>query len=182
MILLLKMMTLLTFANTATPTATTPAQTLKYTEADFVEKVKEEVTKKIDDIKKKSVTDLTKELVAKEAELKIRENELKVREEQMGLTSKDLDQKIKDFDKKQMNFIGCIDQNEKKKAERIRQLVSVVSGMKPAKAAELLSVQDSEISVKILAELDSEKASKIFNLMDKEISARLQKQYLDMKR
>jgi flagellar motility protein MotE (MotC chaperone) len=52
--------------------------------------------------------------------------------------------------------------------------------MKPQKAAELLSVQDSDISVKILELIKPERASKIFNLMDKEVSARLQKQYLNM--
>ncbi len=54
--------------------------------------------------------------------------------------------------------------------------------MRPEKASQLLSVQGAEISVQILSEIDEKKASKIFNLMDKEISARLQKQYLDMKR
>ena len=63
---------------------------------------------------------------------------------------------------------------------RVKQLVNVISNMKPKKAADLLAVQDSGISVKIIERIDPQKASKIFNLMDKEVSARLQKQYLNM--
>jgi flagellar motility protein MotE (MotC chaperone) len=54
--------------------------------------------------------------------------------------------------------------------------------MKPDKAAEVLSVQESDIAVRILQAIDSKKASKIFNFMDKEISAKLQRQYLLMKK
>ena len=51
-----------------------------------------------------------------------------------------------------------------------------------ASAADILAIQDPDLSVRILAELDSTKMSKIFNLMDKEVSARLQKQFLQMKK
>jgi len=58
----------------------------------------------------------------------------------------------------------------------------MISNMKPDKAASVLSVQDSEIAVQILQMIDPKKASKIFNFMDKEVSAKLQKQYLQMKK
>jgi flagellar motility protein MotE (MotC chaperone) len=61
-------------------------------------------------------------------------------------------------------------------------MVDVVSGMRPQNAADILSVQDVEIAVKILGKLEPTKVSKIFNSMDKEISARLQKQYMNMKK
>ena len=54
--------------------------------------------------------------------------------------------------------------------------------LRPQKAAEILSVQDSSIAVQILQKIDPKKASKIFNFMDKDISAKLQKQYLLMKK
>ena len=73
-----------------------------------------------------------------------------------------------------------MEDHEKTQLLRVKQLVSVISNMRPQKAAELLSVQESQISVKLLQKIDPEKASKIFNLMDKEVSARLQKQYLNM--
>ncbi|HXH31227.1 MAG TPA: hypothetical protein VNJ01_10480 [Bacteriovoracaceae bacterium] len=37
-------------------------------------------------------------------------------------------------------------------------------------------------AVKILQQIDAKKASKIFNFMDKEVSAKIQKQYLLMKK
>jgi flagellar motility protein MotE (MotC chaperone) len=61
-------------------------------------------------------------------------------------------------------------------------MVEVISGMKPQSAADVLAVQDPDLSVRILGQLEAQKASKIFNLMDKEVSARLQKQFLQMKK
>ena len=61
-------------------------------------------------------------------------------------------------------------------------MVSVVSGMKPQTAANLLSQQDPSISVKILGMLDAVQVAKIFNLMEKEVSAKLQKQYMTLKK
>ena len=61
-------------------------------------------------------------------------------------------------------------------------MVDVISAMRPQNAADVLSVQDADISVQILEKLDPTKISKIFNSMDKEISARLQKQFMNMKK
>ena len=108
--------------------------------------------------------------------------DLKKREQELLNIEKSLQGKLKEFRSKQDKVIGCIDENEKKSGKRIDHIVKVISGMKPANAAEVLSVQDSNISVQIISKLNPEKVSKIFNLMDKEISARLQKSYIDMKR
>jgi flagellar motility protein MotE (MotC chaperone) len=54
--------------------------------------------------------------------------------------------------------------------------------MKADKAAQVLAIQDPEITMKILGKLESKTVSRIFNLMDKEISARIQKQFMTMKR
>ena len=89
---------------------------------------------------------------------------------------------MSEFESVKSGIIGCLDKNQEQKNSRISKVVEVISNMKPVKAAEILAVQDSDISVNILSKLDPTKASKIFNLMDKEISARLQKQYLDMKK
>ena len=68
-----------------------------------------------------------------------------------------------------------MDKNQRKRESRVDHLVQVVSGMKPQTAADMLSVQESSLTVEIISMLDPTKISKIFNLMDKEISARLQK-------
>lgn len=181
-ILLILILITTTFAYAKKADVKKAAPEKKYTEMELIEKVKIETLKHIDEIKKKSVAELTKELVEKDAELSLKQHKLQVREEQLKITLTELEGKIKGFDSKQKKFIGCVGQHEKRKTERVSRLVKVISGMKPIKAAELLSVQDTDISVKILAELKPDKASKIFNLMEKEISARLQKQYLNMKR
>ena len=153
-----------------------------YTEAEFTKAVAEQVRKKVDEVKNKSVSDLTKELFTKEESIRLRELELEKREDQIKVNSSEIEKKIKAFNAQQTSVLGCVERNDEELKARITQQVDVVSNMKPEKAAQLLSVQDANIAVQILQLLDPKKASKIFNLMEKEVSARLQKQYMDMKR
>lgn len=153
-----------------------------YTKDDFKEKVAKAVDKQVDRLKKSSVAKLTKEILQKERDLEAQKQNLGQRAEQIKMAEESLAKKILEVEKEQKKLIGCIDDNENSQITRVKQLVSVISNMKPQKAAELLSVQDSTISVKILELIKPERASKIFNLMDKEVSARLQKQYLNMQK
>jgi flagellar motility protein MotE (MotC chaperone) len=153
-----------------------------YTEAEFTKAVAEQVRKKVDEVKNKSVSDLTKELITKEESIRLRELEMEKREDQIKVNSAEIEKKIKVFNAQQTSVLGCVERNDEELKARITQQVDVVSNMKPEKAAQLLSVQDANIAVQILQLLDPKKASKIFNLMEKEVSARLQKQYMDMKR
>jgi flagellar motility protein MotE (MotC chaperone) len=158
------------------------AQDKKYTEEEFVKAVAEQVKKQIENIKNKSVTELTKELVTKEESIKLKELELQKKEDQIKVNATELENKIKKFHNEQKDLLGCLQKNDNDQQTRVNQQVEVISNMQPAKAAQLLSVQEADISVRILQLLDPKKASKIFNLMDKEVSARLQKQYMNMKR
>ncbi len=158
-----------------------PVEEKVYTEKDFNKKVKEEVLKRLSEVKKKSVVDLTKEILEKEEKLQAREEKIIKREEQLFMSEKNISNKAKKIEAEQRKILGCIDQNSESFSKRVQQLVGVVSNMKPDKAAQLLSVQESEISVKILSKLESKKASRIFNLMEKEVSARLQKEFLHMR-
>ncbi len=153
-----------------------------YTERDFIKKVNDEVKKKVDTIKNKSVSELTKELLDKEEKLRLRELDLQKENDALKVSESDLSKKYSDFEARQRSFIGCVKQNEDDSKARVGQLVETISNMKPQKAAELLSVQDSEIAVRILQMINPKTASKIFNFMDKDISAKLQKQYLEMKK
>lgn len=153
-----------------------------YTEKDFVKKVNEEVKKKVDTIKNKSVSDLTKELLDKEEKLRLRELEIQKEQDALKVSESELSKKYSDFEGRQRAFLGCVKQNEEDSKARVGQLVETISNMKPQKAAELLSVQDSEIAVRILQMINPKTASKIFNFMDKDVSAKLQKQYLEMKK
>ena len=153
-----------------------------FTEEEFHKKVNEEVKKKVDVIKNKSVSDLTKELIDKEEVLRLREIDLIKQQDSLKATEADLAKRYTVLADKQKNFIGCVEKNNDENKARIGQLVEMVSNMKPEKAASVLSVQDPDIAVQILQMIDPKKASKIFNFMDKDISAKLQKQYLLMKK
>lgn len=176
-------------ANAAKPPAKTeetptpaPQKPKSYTDDQLKKIVDDEVDRKLKRLNSNNIAELTKEIMAKEEQIKLRERELKNREEQISFNGRELEKKIKEFEKEQIRILGCIDQNNLDSKKRIDQTIDVIGNMKPEKAAEVLSVQDSDLAVRILAGLDPKKASKIFNLMSKEISARLQKQYMDMRK
>lgn len=138
--------------------------------------------KKLKKYSNSGLIDLSRELMKKEKEIALKEMNLKKREESLEMTKSDLNKRLKEFQKSQKGFLACLDKNDQDQKKRVSHMVSVVSGMKPKTAAEVLSVQDADIAVKILGRLKAEKVSKIFNSMDKAVSARLQKQYMSMKR
>ena len=129
-----------------------------------------------------NLVDFSKELLEKEDIIKNKELNLKKELEELEMSKGDFKKKLVEFQDSQKKFIGCVDEKNEKANKRVSQMVDVISGMKPQSAADVLTVQDPDLSVRILGELDSAKASKIFNLMDKEVSARLQKQFLQMKK
>lgn len=153
-----------------------------FNEAELKRRVEKEVNRQVDLIKKKSLSKLTKELLEREREISAREREIETKQEQVKMSEMSLLKKIEEFENNKTKVLGCIDKNRENEQLRVKQLVEVISNMKPQKAADLLSVQDSGISVKLIERIDPTKASKIFNLMDKEVSARLQKQYLNMQK
>ncbi|MCY4644739.1 MAG: hypothetical protein OXB88_08995 [Bacteriovoracales bacterium] len=148
---------------------------------NFDKAVMEEVKKKLKRVQVSNLSSFSYDLLKKESDLKKRETILAEKERQFEISSKDFARGVKKFDSRQQKFLGCLDKNEKNRGERMKRLVKIVGGMKAEKAADLLSIQEPELAIQILASLDSSKTSKIFNLMKREISARLQKEYLLMK-
>ncbi len=61
-----------------------------YTDEEFIKKVNEEVKKKVDIIKNKSVSDLTKELLDKEEKLRLRELELEKQRDTLKVSDNDI--------------------------------------------------------------------------------------------
>lgn len=153
-----------------------------YTEEEFQKAVLEEVERYLQKAGNRKLVDFSKELVKKDQGLKLKEIEIEKMRQELDHNRESFKKKVIEFQKRQERFIGCIDEKQGEKNKRITHMVDVISGMRPANAADVLSVQDAEISVQILEKLDPTKISKIFNSMDKEISARLQKQFMNMKR
>ena len=156
------------------------------TKKEFEEEVKKKVQKELDEmiekIRPKNIIGFSKQLVAKENRLKLESLELSKREDQLKLISQELEKKILAFEKKQNNFIFCAEDLKNKENDRVKHMVTIISGMRPKNAADMLSIQDSSLAVRVMEKLQAAKVSKIFNLMEKEVSARLQKQYMTMKK
>lgn len=153
-----------------------------FDEAKFRAAVDEEVERTLRRAGQENLVELTRELMAKEDEIRSKLLDLKKMEEELEASKRAFQSQVSEFRSQQDRFIGCVDQAERDIENRVRHMVNVVSGMRPQNAAEVLSVQDSEIAVQILSQLDPENIARIFNQMDKEISARLQKQYMNMKK
>ena len=153
-----------------------------YTELEFKKKINEEVSKKLFKVKGRAVTEIITEILNKENDLEIRENKLKEEKAQLAISMENFEKRVKTHLGKQNDLLGCIDTVKGEEDKRVTRMVEIISTMKPDKAAQVLSIQDQELTIKILGLLDSKQVSKIFNLMDKEISARLQKQFMTMKR
>jgi flagellar motility protein MotE (MotC chaperone) len=144
--------------------------------------IEDEVQKKLTKLSGENVAKLFNDLLKKEEDLNQKQLQIKNQVEQLKFMEAELTKKSKQIEEEQKKLIGCASEIKQNEVDRVDQLVNVISTMKPAKASEILSVQEPEIAVKIFSKLDPAKSSKIFNLMDKEISARLQKMYLDMKK
>jgi len=154
----------------------------KYSETDFREAVDREVSNKMKRLGDGNLVEFSRELMNKENDLKIKEMKQLKKIKELEVIKSELTKKISEFKSRQQRFLACLSEKDKKVSNRVNHMVDIISGMKPNKAAEVLSVQDPGISVEILGLLEPVKVSKIFNLMDKEISARLQKQYMTMKK
>lgn len=157
-----------------------PAKRL-YTEDEFKKAVLVEAEKLMKKAGSGHLVDFSKELLEKEEAIKVKQLNLQKQEEQLKLNTADFQKKMVEYQEEQKRFLGCIDSQNEKAEKRVSQMVEVISGMKPQSAADVLAVQDPDLSVRILGLLDPLKASKIFNLMDKEVSAKLQKQFVQMK-
>ncbi len=153
-----------------------------YTDEEFKKAVRDEAEKIMKKTGSGNLVDFSRELLQKEDAIKLHELDLKKQEEQLKMNMADFQKKVIEFQDSQKKFLTCVNGQNEKSDKRVSQMVEVISGMKPQSAADVLSIQDPELSVQILALLDSQKTSKIFNLMDKEVSARLQKQFLQMKK
>lgn len=154
----------------------------EYTEEEFKKAVMTEVEKIMKKAGSANLVDFSKELLEKEEAIKVKELTLKKQQEQLDMNIADFKKSVVEFQSSQKKFLGCVDDKNAQADKRVSQMVEVISGMKPQNAADVLTVQDPDLSVRILSQLESNKASKIFNLMDKEVSARLQKQFLQMKK
>ncbi len=154
----------------------------KYTQDEFDNAVQKEVLLRLKRFHPKNIVNLSKEFMNKERTLELRELELQKKTESLKASEADLAKKIRELKGKSDKLLGCLDDHDQNQKKRVNHMVDVVSGMRPQNAAEVLSVQDVDIAVRILGALAPEKVSKIFNSMDKEISARLQKQFMNMKK
>lgn len=166
----------------ADPNKKAELQKRNYTEEEFKKAVEEEAAKMMKKAGSGHLVDFSKELLEKEDAIKNKELLLQKQEEELKNSKMDFQKKIAEFEESQKKFLGCIEGQKEAMDKRVSQMVEVISGMKPQSAADVLAIQDPELSVRILAMLEAQKASKIFNLMDKEISAKLQKQFLQMKK
>jgi flagellar motility protein MotE (MotC chaperone) len=144
--------------------------------------LKKELQEKIQYLKNTGCEEYARDLLKREHTLKEREDKLWKKNQKFSMSLINFEQKMKKFNQDREKTITCLNNNQQREDKRIDKMVEIISSMKNDKAADLIAIQDWKISVKILLRLTPSKVSKLFNQMDKEISARLQKQFLSMKK
>jgi len=158
------------------------AEKKTYNEEEFKTALRVEMKKELENLDSKKLAKYFKGLLDKEDMIAKREADLKKKEKKLLMSIEQFEKRAKSLTGERDKIIGCLDNVKKGENDRISNMVEIISNMKADKAAEVLSVQDADITIKILRGLDPLKVSKLFNQMDKEISARLQKQFLTMKK
>lgn len=153
-----------------------------YTEEEFKKALRVEVKKELENLDSKKLVKYFKGLLEKEDMIDKKQLDLAQKERKLKMSIEQFEKRIKLLSGQQDKILGCLDDIKKGESDRVSNMVEIISNMKADKAAEVLSVQDPDITIKILRGLDPLKVSKLFNQMDKEISARLQKQFLTMKK
>lgn len=153
-----------------------------YTEEEFKKALRAEMKKELENLDSKKLVKYFKGLIEKEDLMDKQKAELEQKEKKLSMSIKQFNERVKVLTGKQNKILGCLSDVKKGEEGRVSSMVEIINNMKADKAAEVLSVQDPDITIKILRGLDPVKVSKLFNQMDKEISARLQKQFLTMKR
>jgi len=153
-----------------------------YTEEEFKKALRAEMKKELENLDSKKLVKYFKGLIDKEVLMDKQKALLDQKEKKLSMSIKQFNERVKVLTGKQNKILGCLSDIKKGEEGRVASMVEIINNMKANKAAEVLSVQDSDITIKILRGLDPVKVSKLFNQMDKEISARLQKQFLTMKR
>ena len=153
-----------------------------YTEVEFKKALREETKKELENLDSKKLVKYFKGLIEREELMDKKKVQLDQKEKTLAMSIKQFEKRVKVLTGKQNKVLGCLDDIQKGEEGRINNMVEIISNMKADKAAAVLAVQDPDITIKILRALEPVKVSKLFNQMDKEISARLQKQFLTMKR
>lgn len=111
-------------------------------------------------------TDLLKDLAARRKQLDEREKMLGTREAVMKAAEAEIDQKYRELTELRKQLQGLLNQQSEAEAERLKSLVRIYEGMKPADAARIFNTLDLSILLDVLTRMAERKSAPILAAME----------------
>lgn len=111
-------------------------------------------------------TNLLKDLAARRKQLDDREKMLSTREAVMKAAEAEIDQKYRELTELRKQLQGLLDDQSQAEAERLKSLVKIYEGMKPADAARIFNTLDLSILMDVLTRMSERKSAPILAAME----------------
>jgi flagellar motility protein MotE (MotC chaperone) len=109
---------------------------------------------------------LVKDLAERRKLVETQEKALATREAVLKAAESELDQKYKELTDLQKQLRGLLNQQSEEESARIKSLVRIYEGMKPADAARIFNTLDTTILLDVMSRMSERKSSPVLAAMD----------------
>ena len=125
---------------------------------------------------------LFKNLDERRKALDLREAELKKLDEELQKQKEELDKRLVQIEQVRKNIANQLEEKVKVDQERVDQLVSFYSTMKPQQAAKIIETLNEDLAVEVLLKMKKKSAAEVMNLMGAEKAQRLSEKFAGYRR
>jgi flagellar motility protein MotE (MotC chaperone) len=110
--------------------------------------------------------DLLKDLSNRRKQLDLREKQLGTREAVLKAAESEIDQKYRELSELRKQLQGLLNEQSEEEAARIKSLVRIYEGMKPADAARIFNTLDINILLDVMTRMSERKSAPVLAAMD----------------
>ncbi len=125
---------------------------------------------------------LFKNLDARRKALDQREAELKKLDEELQKQKGELDKRLVEIEQVRKTIANQLEEKVKVDQERVDQLVSFYSTMKPQQAAKVIETLNEDLAIEVLLKMKKKNAADVMNLMASEKAQRLSEKFAGYRR
>lgn len=109
---------------------------------------------------------LLKDLSSRRKQLDEREQQLSTREAILKAAESELDQKYSELSELRKQLQGLLNQQSQEESDRIKSLVQIYEGMKPADAARIFNTLDLNVLLDVMTRMSERKTAPVLAAMD----------------
>lgn len=125
---------------------------------------------------------LFKSLEARKTALDQRESELKKLEEDLQAQKVEIDKRLAQIEEVRKAIANQLEEKVNVDKERVEQLVSFYSSMKPQQAAKIIESLNEDLAVEVLLKMKKKNAAEVMNLIDAAKAQRLSERFAGYRR